>query len=79
MQLTHRYQQEGFANGEWCWCIITFENDLAYLYGAYEKLWDEKYHASGLINLVDPFSHFGEEQEGCQTHFIREGWGLLRV
>jgi len=44
-----------------------------------KELWDEKYHASGLINLVDPFRHLERSRKVVKTHFIREGWGLLRV
>ena len=53
-----------------------FENDLAYLYGAYEKLWDETYHASGLINLVDPFRPFVERQEGRQNALYKRRLGI---
>jgi len=36
-QVEHGVDEKVFANKEWCWCIIIFEDDLAYLYGAYEK------------------------------------------
>jgi len=56
------------SNKEWGSCIITFGK--RYLHCAYEtgeEAYDEKYHASGLINLASSIRHRKEERKLTDT------------